>query len=302
MLFGKISRAFADSVPFRVTTVSSRILTILLAVLIAYLIILLVVRIFEPRLIFFPNVPDRMAGNWHPRDLPVEDVWLETSDGVKLHGWWIGSNEAEYTFLAFHGNASNIANRVNVYEFLHSIPVNVLAVEYRGYGKSEGRPSERGMYLDAEAGLNYLSSTKKTDPRKIISYGQSLGSAVAAQLATGHSLEGVVLEAPFPSLSAMAHRIFPFLPGTSIVTWRQFDTKRALASIHAPILIVHCTRDPVVPPDMGEEVFSLANPPKSILRVNGDCHEEASFVDPNEYRDALNTFLDEVKNGEAEPK
>lgn len=274
---------------------SSRIFTILLGVLIAYAIILLALRIYEPHLVFFPDAAGRLAGDWHPRGLPVEDVWLLTSDGVKLHAWWIESNQAKFTFLAFHGNAANIANRVDAYAFLHAIPVNILAVEYRGYGKSEGTPSERGLYRDAETGFDYLLTTKGTDPRTIIAYGQSLGTAIAAHVAAGHNLGGVVLEAPFPSLSAMARHVFPFLPGASIVTWRQFDTKRALTSIHAPMLIVHCTHDPVVPPEMGEELFAAAGQPKTILRVNGDCHEEASFVAPDQYRDALNDFLKQIE-------
>ncbi len=272
-----------------------RILTILLGCLIAYAIILLTIRMFESRLIFFPNVPDRLQGDWTPPDLPIEDAWLETADSVKLHAWWIEANEATFTFLAFHGNASNIAGRADIYKFLRALPANVLAVEYRGYGRSEGKPSERGLYRDAEAGLRYLEQTKGIDPRNIISYGQSLGSAVAAHLAAEHPVGGVVLEAPFPSLGAMARKTFPFFPGAGVLVWRQFDTERALSSIHVPVLIVHCTRDPVVPPELGEQVFRAARSPKSILRVNGACHEEASLFAPKAYQDALRNFLVEIE-------
>jgi len=272
-----------------------RIPTILLGLLIAYAIILLTIRMFESRLIFFPNVPDRLQGDWSPRDLPVEDVWLQASDGVKLHCWWIEAEGARFTFLAFHGNASNIANRADIYKFLRALPANVLAVEYRGYGRSEGKPSEAGLYRDAEAGLNYLKQTRQIDARNIIAYGQSLGSAVAAHLAAKHPVAGVVLEAPFPSLSAMAQKIFPFFPGAGALVWRQFDTERALASIHVPILIVHCTNDPVVPPELGERVFAAARPPKSIIRVNGYCHEEASLFALAQYQESLRGFLDEIE-------
>jgi len=287
------------------TTLQKRIPTILLGFLIAYAIVLLTIRIFEARLIFFPEVSGRLEGEWNPPGLPVQDVWLRTSDGLKLHAWWIGADDARFTFLAFHGNASNIANRADIYKFLVALPANVLAVEYRGYGRSEGYPSEKGVYRDAVAGLKYLEQTKGTDSRNIISYGQSLGSAVAAHLAAEHPVGGVVLEAPFPSLNAMARKVFPFFPGAGVFVWRQFDTERALASIHTPVLVVHCTHDSVIPPEMEEAVFAAARPPKSILRVNGYCHEEASLVAPEEYRDQLRAFLKKIDvshNLQATPK
>src|SRR5258705_5557147 len=155
----------------------SRLLILFLKIFVAYLLVLVLVRIFEPRLIFFPKYPDRLDGDWHPRALPVQDVWLTASDGVKLHVWWIPHDNAKFTFLAFHGNASNIANRTPTYEFLHGAHVNVFAVEYRGYGRSEGKPSEAGIYLDAEAAYDYLVSSRGLDRKSIIAFGQSLGTA-----------------------------------------------------------------------------------------------------------------------------
>ena len=177
-----------------------RIPILALGFLIAYAIILLTVRMFESHLMFFPDLPSRLEGDWYPRDLPVQDVWLRTSDGLKLHSWRIEANEARFIFLAFHGNASSIANRADIYQVLRALPANILAVEYRGYGRSEA-PSEEGLYRDAEAGLEYLRKSRGSDSQDIISYGQSLGTAVAAQLAAHHPVGGVVLEALFPSLS-----------------------------------------------------------------------------------------------------
>ena len=107
----------------------SRLLNLLLTILVAYVLVLALVRVFESRLIFFPNYPDRLDGDWHPRALPVQDVWLTASDGVKLHAWWIPHDNAKFTFLAFHGNASNMANRAPIYEFLRGTPANVFALE-----------------------------------------------------------------------------------------------------------------------------------------------------------------------------
>src|SRR5947208_6328099 len=165
------------------TPFPSPLLSLLLTILVAYLLVLALVRVFESRLIFFPNYPDRLDGDWHPRALPVQDVWLTASDGVKLHAWWIPHDTAKFTFLAFHGNASNIANRAPTYEFLRSAPANILALEYRGYGQSEGKPGEAGVYRDAEAAYEYLLNTKGIDGKVIISFGQSLGTAVATHFA-----------------------------------------------------------------------------------------------------------------------
>jgi len=275
-------------------TIGGLVLRVLRVAVIAYLAVLVLARLFESRLIFFPNIPGRLEGDWHPENLPIEDVWLHTSDGVKLHAWWIPAENAEFTFLAFHGNAGNIANRAEVYAFLQKTPANVLAVEYRGYGRSEGAPSENGLYRDAQAAYEYVTQTKRIAPRSIISFGQSLGSAVAANLAAQERVGGVVLEAPFPSLSAMARRVFWFIPGIQLAVFTQFRTDRQLKRINAPVLIVHCTDDPVIPPDLEEQVYDAAKPPKYILRIDGRGHEEGSLIAPDQYSAALRDFLRQV--------
>jgi len=269
----------------------SRLVNILLTILVGYAIVLVLLRIFESHLIFFPDYPGRLEGDWHPRNLSVQDVWLTASDGTKLHAWWIPHDQAKFTFLAFHGNASNIANRAPVYEFLRDTPANVLALEYRGYGRSEGQPSEAGLYRDADAAYQYLVTTKAIDPKTILSFGQSLGTTVAAHLAAHHPVAGVILEAPFPSASRMAAKVFWFLPGVSLVVYSQFDTQARLQEITAPILIVHCTQDPVVPFHFGQEVFAAARPPKDFLSINASCHEESALLALTQYRAALQKFL-----------
>ncbi len=273
----------------------------LIAFGVAYLALMVLLRVFENRIIFYPDYPGRLEGNWQPAGLPVEDVWLRTSDGVKLHAWWIAAPGAAHTFLAFHGNASNIANRAATYYFLHQLPVNVLAVEYRGYGKSEGSPDEAGVYLDAEAGYEYLTKTRNIPATEIISYGQSLGTAVAADVAAKNPVGGVILESPFPSARVMARRAFPFLPGAGLAAKSKFETGKKLSEIAAPKLIVHCVNDPVIPFALGEETFLAARGPKTFFRVNGMCHEESSYVAPAEYRGVLLKFLQTLTAGPASP-
>jgi fermentation-respiration switch protein FrsA (DUF1100 family) len=269
----------------------SRLLNLFLTILVAYLLVLALVRTFESRLIFFPNYPDRLDGDWQPRALPVQDVWLTASDGVKLHAWWIPHEKAKFTFLAFHGNASNIANRAPIYEFLRGMHANVFALEYRGYGHSEGKPSEAGVYRDAEGAYEYLVNTKNIDPKVIVSFGQSLGTTVATHVAARRQVAGVVLEAPFPSAARVARKVFWFLPGVSFLIHGQFDTQAWLRGIHAPLLIVHCDQDPVIPFQFGQEVYDAALPPKTFLQINGYCHEESSLIAPTRYRAALLEFL-----------
>jgi fermentation-respiration switch protein FrsA (DUF1100 family) len=253
-----------------------RIVSLLLTLLIGYLIALLALRLFEPHLIFFPNYPGRLEGNWHPRELPVEDVWLKASDGTKLHAWWIPNRGAKFTFL---------------YEFLRSTPANVLALEYRGYGHSEGNPTESGIYLDAEAAHEYLVDVQKIDPKSIISFGQSLGTAVAANVASRLPVAAVILEAPFPSASALARKLFWFLPGIQYFVHGQLNTAVRLQRARVPLLVVHCTQDPVIPFEFGQAVYDRAPEPKRFLKIENLCHEEASIVAPEQYREALNAFL-----------
>ena len=263
----------------------------LVAILITYVGLLVLLRIFENRLIFFPDIPGRLSGDWHPHGLPVEDVWLHAADGVKFHAWWITAPGAEFTFVAFHGNAANIANRADIYDFLRSVPANVLGVEYRGYGKSEGKPDETGIYLDAQSAYEYLLKERSIAPRRIVAIGHSLGTAVATDLASHREVGGLVLEAPFASGAAVARRVYPFLPGLGAVLKSKFETGRKLAQVRAPVLVIHCASDPVIPFALGEEAFRAAREPKSFLRIDGYCHEEACLIAPEIYRAKLGEFL-----------
>jgi uncharacterized protein len=276
------------------TYLRARLMHFLLTILIAYAIALVAIRLFESHLIFFPNYPGRLEGNWHPSNVPIQDVYLTSSDGTKLHAWWIPNDQATFTFLAFHGNASNIANRAPTYEFLHAIPANVFALEYRGYGHSEGTPSQRALYQDADASYQYLVHTKSIDPHKIIAYGQSLGTAVAADVAAHRPVAAVILEAPFPSASALARKLFWFLPGIELLVHGQLTITANLNKSSAPVLIVHCTQDPVIPFQFGQAVYNVAPDPKQFLAIEGQCHEESSLLAPEKYRAALQDFLNNI--------
>jgi uncharacterized protein len=271
------------------------LLKLLIPLTIAYSAILLLVWLFGDRLIYFPDYPGRMSGDWQPEGLSIQDVWLRTADGVKLHSWWIPAEGAQFSFLVFHGNAANIANRTALYHFLRDLPANVLAVEYRGYGRSEGQPSEDGLYQDAEAAWEYAVHSRGISPNRIIAFGASMGTTVAVDLAAKRDVAGIVLVAPFASSKAVARRVYQFLPGSGFVVRSKFDTAAKLTHVRAPILIAHCTGDPVLPFALGEEVYHLAPKPKVFLRVEGSCHEEALLTAPAAYRSQLLSFLRQIE-------
>jgi uncharacterized protein len=305
---------------------------VVLIPVIASVAVVILLLVFEKRLIFFPQIPGRLTGDWSPPDLAREEVWFTAADGVRLHAWWIPASAKSVatagrpasakgvataeglasavngaagdlpTFMCFHGNAANIAWRADFYRFVRDLPANVLALEYRGYGRSEGSPSEEGLYRDAEAAYIYLTSQRGIAPRKIIALGQSLGTAVAAELAAQRELGGVVLEAPFPSARAVARRIYWFVPGLGWLVRTRFPTSQNLQIANrrfvAPLLVIHCTRDPVIPFAFGKEVYEAAPEPKVFLAVSGQCHEEATLLDPESVRRELLKFLERVRAGE----
>lgn len=263
----------------------------LIVIAVLYVLLLVLIRASESAFLYYPNTPGRLDGNWHPQTMPVQEVWLTTSDGTKIHSWWIPTEGAKFTFIAFHGNAGNITHRAYAYQFLRQLPANVLAVEYRGYGRSEGSPNEAGLYRDTDAGYEYLVKARGIDPDTIISYGQSLGTTVAAHLAAERPVGGVVLEAPLPSLSIAAREFMWYLPGLSLLAHGQFETIKRVQETSAPILIVQCKHDPVLPIKFGREVAEASRPRSTFLEINGTCHEEASLVAPEIYREALQQFL-----------
>lgn len=276
--------------------------TVARPVLIALLLIILLVRLFEDRLIFFPNAFE--AGSWstHGMGPGTEDVFLTTSDGAKIHAWWVpveanevnGEGEAVPTILYFHGNAGNLTNRVENIIFLMKLPASVLAVDYRRYGKSEGPfPTEEGVYRDARAAYDYLVSEKGIKPERLIILGQSLGAAVAVNLAAEREAAGLILEAGFPSAPRVAQRSMP-LPGFGYIIRTQFDSASKLKDYRKPVLIAHCTDDPVIPFDLGEELFAAAREPRTFVRYDAACHEPLYIVAPQDYAARLREFIEEV--------
>lgn len=224
-------------------------------------------------------------------NLPFEEVRFEAADGVRLHGWFVPARGARGTLLWLHGNAGNISHRVHNLRLFHdALRINVFLFDYRGYGLSEGRPSEAGLLQDAEAAWRVLQARRDVDPRAIVLFGRSLGAAVAAELAARVQPAALILETPFTSLLDMARHHYWFLPVRWLVRSR-YDTLGAVRRVRVPVLVLHGDADEIVPFDMGEQVFAAAPEPKAFYRIPGASHNDTYLVGGKPYLEAFRAFL-----------
>jgi len=226
---------------------------------------------------------------------PWEPVSFQAGDGVRLSAWFFpadaGAEFSDRVVLISHGNGGNISHRLSLYSVLLSAGVNVLAYDYRGYGQSAGRASERGTYLDAEAALGWLRQ-RGFPPTRVVAHGESLGGAVAAELALRHpDLAGLILRSTFTSVPDLGRELFPFLPVRLLASIR-YDTRSKLPSVHVPVLILHSREDTLIRFHHAEANLAAANEPKWLREIRGD-HNDQPDASPEAYRDAVRFFLRE---------
>ena len=202
--------------------------------------------LFEESLIYFPD-----KGGVGPSPSPGQDVYLQTSDGVRIHGWYVTHPKAQMTLLWLHGNAGNIEIRRDLLEGLRGLPAHVLVIDYRGYGNSEGKPSEDGIYRDARAAYDWLLT--RTAPERIVIFGKSLGGAPACELASQVRCGGLIIQSSFTRAGDMASRVMPFFPARWLVRTR-FDNLGKVARIGCPKLFIHAVDDEMIPFSMGERL------------------------------------------------
>ncbi len=269
-----------------------RLLTfVLIAVAAGILILVVALRVIENRLIFFPP---RYPEGFPPEKViqleAVEDVWLSTRDGVKINAFYHSNPASKQVILCFHGNAETIGYGLEHMRGMATLGTSILAVDYRGYGRSEGRPEEAGVYLDADAAYDYLTQKRNFRQQDIVIYGHSLGGAVAVNLASRRPCGGLIVESSFTSVRAMAKRMFS-IPLIAYVVKSGFDSEERIREVHAPILIVHGTRDETVPYEMGEQLFRAAPEPKQFFRVEGAGHNDVMEVGGGEYLTCLKNFV-----------
>ncbi|MFC1775773.1 alpha/beta hydrolase [Pseudomonadota bacterium] len=268
------------------------LITLLLSLAGIYVLLSVVLYLLQNRMVFLANMPGR-ALTATPGDagFAYQDVSITTSDGVRLHGWFVAANQAKATVLFLHGNAGNISHRLDSIAIFRELGLDVFIIDYRGYGQSEGKPSERGTYLDARAAWEYLVNDREIAPKKIVIFGRSLGGAVASWLAAQTTPGAVILESTFTSAPDMAHRLYPFLP-VRLMTRLKYSVKENVKRLSSPLLVVHSRQDEVIPFDMGESIFAAAPEPKQMLVITGD-HSGGFLLNRNEYMTVLDKLLDQ---------
>ena len=248
----------------------------------------LLLLLFERVNLYFPT--RRIEATPAVAGLAYEDVRITTADGVTIHGWFVPAPVSRRGIVFFHGNAGNISHRIDTLRIFHDLGLNTLIIDYRGYGKSGGRPSEKGLYRDAEAAFDYTASRPEIDAASIIAFGRSLGGAVAVELASRRRLRAIVVESAFSSTAAIAKDLFPFLPAGALVTQR-FDSLGKVGAIEIPKLFVHSRDDEIIPFSHAERLFRTAAPPKEFHAMRGS-HNGAFLLPENDYAAVLGRFLE----------
>jgi uncharacterized protein len=244
----------------------------------------------ETSLIFAPT--RYPVGDWNPQGLQFEDVHFQSSDGTKLHGWYVPQENPRAIILYCHGNAGNLTDWTDVVRILHDrVGATVMIFDYRGFGKSEGKSSEGGVLADARAARAWLAKRANCSETDIVLMGRSLGGAVAIDLAANDNARGLVLESTFTSMPEVGKTLFPLLP-MRILVRSQFKSIAKIGSYHGPLLQSHGTADRLISYAMGTQLFDRANEPKRFVPIPGGDHNDPQTP---EYYVALVAFLDGLK-------
>lgn len=247
-----------------------------------------------------------------------EEITYQTTDGITIFAWYVpfipkaspAADDAKAAdelkepvptevplssrgvILFCHGNAGNISQRIDSFEIFRQLRLSTFIFDYRGYGKSKGKPSENGTYLDAEGAWNYLVREKKVKPEEIIVFGRSLGGGVASYLAQKYHPRALIIESSFTSISDIARAFFPRLPLKLLLRF-EYNTRERLKDIHCPVLIIHSPDDRTIPFVCGKVLYETANPPKKLLQIKGD-HLYGFIKSKKKYIKGLRKFFDEL--------
>jgi hypothetical protein len=254
----------------------------------------LVLYLFQERLVFYPETGREIIATPGQAGLPYKDVRLTTSDGLGLHGWYVPAAQPRGTVLFLHGNAGNISHRIDSLQMFHRLGYSTLIFDYRGYGNSDGTPSEQGTYRDAEAAWRYLTEQRHIPACRIVLFGESLGGAIGAWLAARQKPAVLVIASGFTSVPDLARHFYPYLP----VRWLarlSYDTEKNLQAVAAPVLIAHSPEDEIIPFEHGRTLFAAANPPKRFLELAGG-HNDGFIFMRESWIKILEGFLDEHAN------
>ncbi|MBB3332070.1 hypothetical protein BDK63_002963 [Halomonas campaniensis] len=270
----------------------------LVGIALVYLLVVALAWAFQERLLYLPHMGREPIGTPADRGLAWSPVTLEAEDGLALDAWWLPHERPRASLLFLHGNAGNLSHRLDSLVQFHRLGLSVLILDYRGYGRSEGRPSEEGLALDARAGWRWLREEADRAPEEIVLFGRSLGAAVAAQLAEALEASGrgqgpaaVILESPFRSVPKLGQRLYPFLPARWLARVSH-DTETHVQGVEAPLLVIHSRDDEIIPFAEGEAVYRAAHDPKRLLEIRGG--HNTGFLDSEpDYSAGIDAFLSE---------
>jgi len=266
------------------------LMTIVYACAGGYAVLVLLLFLFQAKLIYYPEVGREVSITPRAAGLEFEEVWLDVAKDARIHGWYIPRPQPLGVALILHGNAGSIAHRIDWLRMFHSLGYASFIVDYRGYGRSSGTPSEAGTYADAVAAWAHLVQSRGWAAQDIVIVGESLGGAVAAHLAAHHQPRAVVLQSTFTSIPDLAAQLYPFMPVRWISRFR-YDTRSRLGEIAAPMLIAHSRGDELIPYGHGEALFNAARGTKRFVELHGGHNDAALFVG-EEATQALARFLD----------
>lgn len=250
----------------------------------------LLLYVTQSSLVFYPEIGREIVATPAQLGLPFEDIHLKTSDNIILHGWFVPAAQARGTVLFLHGNAGNISHRLDSIRMFHRLGYSTLIFDFRGYGNSGGKPAEQGTYRDAEAAWRYLAEQKHVPACRIVLFGESMGGAIAAQLAGHKRPAALVIASGFTSVPDLAQQIYPYLPARWLARIR-YDTQGYLRTVSAPVLIAHSPQDDIVPYSHGQALFAAANPPKQFLELAGG-HNDGFIFMREAWVKVLGDFLD----------
>lgn len=245
---------------------------------------------FQEHFIYFPQseivvTPDVIS-------LDYEELTLTTSDGIEINAWWIPHSNARATLLFLHGNAGNISHRLDSINIFHQLGFSVLIIDYRGYGKSTGKPSEEGTYIDAETAWHFLTNEKMIKSDDIIIFGRSLGGAVATWLADKYPSAALIIESCFTSIADIGKHYYPYLP-TSLLARIKYPSIDRISEVKAPVLIIHSAYDEIIPYKFGKQLFEHASEPKTFLDIVGG-HNDGFLISGNKYSDGIDRFITNI--------
>ncbi|HUF18155.1 MAG TPA: alpha/beta hydrolase [Thermoanaerobaculia bacterium] len=266
-------------------------ITIIVVLVLAFGVLALIANTLKRASLFFPE--RYPGGYWDTERLPVKPIeaWVTTSDGVKLHFWTFESPRQPAPLLIwFHGNGGNLSYRADTASELARRGISTVTFDYRGYGRSEGNPTEHGLYNDSVAAYDYAIDELGVAPRHIVLYGESLGGPYAAHVAAKRGGRGVIVENSFPSLVSMARLAYPNLPFSFFVN-RSLRTTDYLNEAGVPVLVMHGKRDSIIPYRLGVELFEGLEVPRTFFTSETADHSEIAMIEGDRYYRAIEEFV-----------